>query len=155
MSTFRTVTRTLRLSQSAGRKLAARAAREGTTSAALLDRLIREGVDQLDHPGIIFRGPMNDRRAALVAGPEVWEVVARLQELDGPVERRIEILSARSSLHQGKIKTAIAYARDHGGEIIERIERNRAAVEVIRRAAPPRRPAPDRDHLSLVTPLRE
>ncbi|WP_228832187.1 hypothetical protein [Nocardia brasiliensis] len=155
MSTFRTVTRTLRLSQSASRRLAARAAREGTTSAALLDRLIREGVDQLDHPGIIFRGPMSDRRAALVAGPDVWEVVARLQELDGPVERRIEVLSARSSLHAGKIKIAIAYARDHGGEIIERIGRNRAAAEVIRRATPPRAPAVDREHLSLVTPLPE
>ncbi|MEU0870016.1 hypothetical protein [Nocardia brasiliensis] len=155
MSTFRTVTRTLRLSQSASRRLAARAAREGTTSAALLDRLIREGVDQLDHPGIIFRGPMSDRRAALVAGPDVWEVVARLQELDGPVERRIEVLSARSSLHAGKIKIAIAYARDHGGEIIERIGRNRAAVEVIRRTTPPRVPAVDREHLSLVTPLPE
>ncbi|WP_069167802.1 hypothetical protein [Nocardia altamirensis] len=155
MSTSRAVTTTLRLSQSASRRLAARAAREGTTSAALLDRLIREGVDQLDHPGIVFRGPMTDRRAALVAGPDVWEIVARLQELDGPVDRRIEQLSARCSLHAGKIKIAIEYARDHGNEIIERIGRNRQAAEAIRRAAAERAPAVERDHLTLVAPLRE
>ncbi|WP_378731287.1 hypothetical protein [Nocardia brasiliensis] len=155
MSTSRVVTTTLRLSQSASRRLAARAAREGTTSTALLDRLIREGVDQLDHPGIVFRGPMTDRRAALVAGPDVWEVVARLQELDGPVDRRIELLSAKSSLHTGKIKIAIEYARDHGNEIIERIGRNREAAEAIRRTATMRAPNLERDHLTLVTPLRE
>jgi hypothetical protein len=42
-----------------------------------------QGIDQLDYPGIIFRGPAHDRRAALAAGPDVWEVVSRLQELDG------------------------------------------------------------------------
>ncbi|MEV6558903.1 hypothetical protein AB0M22_24540 [Nocardia sp. NPDC051756] len=155
MSTSRVITTTLRLSQSASRRLAARAAREGTTSTALLDRLIREGVDQLDHPGIVFRGPMNDRRAALVAGPDVWEVVARLQELDGPVERRIEVLSAKSSLHATKIKIAIDYARDHGSEIIARIGRNREAAEAIRRPLPMRTSVAERDYLTLVTPLRE
>lgn len=117
-----------RISESASRRLAERAAREGTSSTALLNRLIREGFDQLDHPGIVFRGPICDRRAALAAGPDVWEVVARLQQLDGPVERRIEVLSQQSDLQSRKIKIAIAYARAHGTEIVERIDRNRGAV---------------------------
>jgi len=121
-----------RISESASRRLAERAAREGTSSTALLNRLIREGFDQLDHPGIVFRGPISDRRAALAAGPEVWEVVARLQELDGPEERRIAVLSQQSDLHSRRIKIAIAYARAHGPEIIERIDRNREAAEAIR-----------------------
>ncbi|MEV4237494.1 hypothetical protein ACIBJI_28740 [Nocardia sp. NPDC050408] len=121
-----------RISESASRRLVERAAREGTSSTELLNRLIREGFDQLDHPGIVFRGPISDRRAALAAGPEVWEVVARLQELDGPVERRIAVLSQQSDLHSRKIKIAIAYARAHGPEIIERIDRNREAAEAIR-----------------------
>ncbi|WP_067480189.1 hypothetical protein [Nocardia amamiensis] len=121
------------VSEPAARRLADRAAREGTTCAVLLDRLIREGVDQLDHPGIVFRGPLHDRRAALAAGPDIWEVVARLRELDGPVERRIAVLSAKSDLHTSKIKIALAYARAHGGEILDRIGRNRQALEAIRR----------------------
>ena len=52
------------------------------TATALLDLLIVEGIDQLDYPGIIFRGPAHDRRGALAAGPDVWKVIARLQELD-------------------------------------------------------------------------
>jgi len=35
------------------------------TATALLAQLIIEGVDQLDYPGIVFRGPVHDRRAAL------------------------------------------------------------------------------------------
>ncbi|WP_433678422.1 hypothetical protein [Nocardia sp. CA-119907] len=123
----------VRISESASRRLSERAAREGTSSTALLNRLIQEGFDQLDHPGIVFRGPISDRRAALAAGPDVWEVVARLQELDGPVERRIAVLSQQSDLQSRKIEIAIAYARAHGSEIVERIDRNREAAETIRR----------------------
>ena len=50
--------------------------RDGVTVTALLDQLIIEGTDQLDYPGIVFRGPAHDRRAALAAGPDVWEIVA-------------------------------------------------------------------------------
>jgi hypothetical protein len=71
------------------------------TATALLDQLIVEGIDQLDSPGIVFRGPAHDRRAALAAGPDVWEVVARLQELDGSEEQRISVLAAESDLHPG------------------------------------------------------
>ncbi len=39
-------------------------------------RLIIEGVDPLDHPGIVYRGPSHDRRAALAGGPDVWEIIA-------------------------------------------------------------------------------
>ena len=58
-----------RISDAARTQLATRAAREGMTATALLDLLIVEGIDQLDYPGIIFRGPAHDRRAALAAGP--------------------------------------------------------------------------------------
>ncbi len=86
-----------RISDTARGRLASRAAREGTTATALLDQLIIEGIDQLDYPGIIFRGPAHDRRAALAAGPDVWEVVARLQELEGSDEQRISLLVERES----------------------------------------------------------
>ncbi|MGW0249670.1 hypothetical protein ACWDYH_23885 [Nocardia goodfellowii] len=121
-----------RISDSASRRLVSRAVREGTSSTALLDRLIREGVDQLEHPGIVFRGPVHDRRAALAAGPEVWEVVARLLELNGPVEQRITALAQRSDLQDRKIRTAVAYAREHGTEIGSRIVRHRQAAEMAR-----------------------
>lgn len=118
-----------RISDTARTRLATRAAREGMTATALLDLLIVEGIDQLDYPGIIFRGPAHDRRAALAAGPDVWEVIARLQELDGSEEQRISLLSAESDLHPRLIRVALDYAAEHSAEIRERIERNQAVAE--------------------------
>jgi hypothetical protein len=124
-----------RISEAAKRRLSARAAVEGTSATALLDRLIIEGVDQLDHPEIVFRGPTHDRRAALAAGPDVWEVIARLQELDGSEEERIGVLSAESSLHPRLIRVALDYAAAHPGDIRQRIARNRELAERSREVA--------------------
>ena len=118
-----------RISDAAKRRLTSRATHEGTTATALLDQLIIEGIDQLDYPGIIFRGPAHDRRAALAAGPDVWEIIARLQELDGPEEHRIDTLSGESELHPRLIRIALDYAAEHSDEVRRRIDRNRAAAE--------------------------
>jgi hypothetical protein len=118
-----------RISDTAKARLTSRAAREGLTATALLDQLIVEGIDQVDYPGIIFRGPAHDRRAALAAGPDVWEVIARLQELGGTEEQRIALLNAESDLHPRLIRIAVDYAAEHPGEVRERIDRNRAMAE--------------------------
>lgn len=118
-----------RISDTARARLAERAAREGTTATALLDQLIVEGIDQLDYPGIVFRGPAHDRRAALAAGPDVWEVIARLQELQGGEEQRISLLSTESDLHPRLIRIALDYAAEHPGEVRERIARNQGMAE--------------------------
>src|SRR3974390_3663187 len=112
-----------RISDAARARLASRAARDGVTATALLDQLIIEGTDQLDSPGIVFRGPAHDRRAALAAGPDVWEIVARLQELDGSEEQRISLLAAESDLHPRLIRVALDYAADHADEGREGIAR--------------------------------
>lgn len=124
-----------RLSEAAKRRLSERAELEGISATALLERLITEGADQLDHPGVVFRGPAHERRAALAAGPDVWEVIARLQELDGNEEERIAVLSEESDLHPRLIRIAVDYAAEHTEEIRSRIERNRELAERSRRAA--------------------
>ena len=124
-----------RISDATKARLASRAVREGMTATALLGQLIVEGIDQLDYPGIIFRGPAHDRRAALAAGPDVWEIVARLQELDGSDEQRISLLSAESDLHPRLIRIALDYAADHADEVRTRIDRNRVTAERSRRTS--------------------
>ena len=124
-----------RISDAARARLASRAAHEGTTATALLDQLIIEGIDQLDYPGIIFRGPTHDRRAALAAGPDVWEIIARLQELGGNEEQRISLLAAESDLHPRLIRIALDYAAEHSTQIRDRIDRNRAMGERSRETA--------------------
>ncbi len=118
-----------RISDAARTRLASRAARDGTSATALLDQLIVEGIDQLDYPGIIFRGPAHDRRAALAAGPDVWEVVARLQDIDGSEEQRISLLSKESDLHPRLIRIALNYAAEHPDDVRRRIEQNRVMTQ--------------------------
>src|ERR1039457_7408397 len=113
-----------RISDAARARLASRAAREGSTATALLDQLIVEGIEQRDYPGIVFRGPTHDRGAALAAGPDVWEVIGRLQELDGTEEQRISLLGAESDLHPRLIRIALDYAAEHSDEVRARIDRN-------------------------------
>lgn len=124
-----------RISDEAKRRLADRAEHEGTSATVLLERLIIEGVDALDHPGITYRGPAQDRRAALAGGPDVWEIVARLRELDGSEERRVATLAEESELHPRQIRIAVDYAAAHSDEIEARIRRNEQASEISRRAA--------------------
>jgi hypothetical protein len=118
-----------RISDAAKSRLSSRAAHEGVTATALLDQLIVEGIDQLDYPGVIFRGPAHDRRAALAAGPDVWEIIARLQELDGTEEQRIALLNEESDVHPRLIRIGLDYAAEHANEISERIRRNRAMAK--------------------------
>lgn len=128
-----------RLSDHAKQRLTDRAEREGLSATALLERLIIEGVDILDHPGIVYRGASTDRRAALAAGPDVWEIVARLRELDGSEEDRIALLAAESELHPRQIRTALEFASRHPDDVQARIGRNQRAIAEGRRAAEQRR----------------
>ncbi|WP_252365326.1 hypothetical protein [Saccharomonospora piscinae] len=114
--------------------VAARAKREGVSPGELKGRLLAEGYAQRDHPGIVFRGPWHDRRAALAEGPDVWEVASRLRELDGPEEHRIAVLCEETALHPRHVRIAIDYAAEHLDEVLERIERNEEAAKRSRRA---------------------
>lgn len=128
-----------RLSETAKRRLAERAEREGLSATALLERLIIEGVDTLDHPGVVHRGPPHDRRAALAAGPDIWEIVARLRELDGSEEDRITTLAAESELHPRQIRIALEFAARHPDEVEARIARNERMIKEGQQAAEQRR----------------
>lgn len=47
----------------------------GLSASAVAARLVDEGLRMDEHPGIVFRDGAVGRRAGLVAGPDVWEVV--------------------------------------------------------------------------------
>lgn len=124
-----------RLSEDARRRLQVRADREGVSATALLERLIVEGVDTLDHPGIVFRGPVTDRRAGLAGGPDVWEVIARLRELDGTEEERVAILAEETELHPRQLRVALEFAARHPEAIDRRLADHEQAIAASRAAA--------------------
>ena len=110
-------------------RLASTAEREGASATTLLQRLITEGLDTHDYPGLVFRGPPHDRRAAIAGGPDVWEVVSRLRELKGSEERRISALAEETTLHPRLLRLALDYAAEHAEDIDERIRRNAELAE--------------------------
>ncbi len=128
-----------RLGDEARQRLHERAEREGLSATALLERLIIEGVDTLEHAGIVYRGPGHDRRAALAGGPDVWEIVARLRELEGSEEQRIAVLATETELHPRLLRAALEFAARHPAEIEHQIVRNERAIAESRDAAQQRR----------------
>lgn len=128
-----------RLGDEARRRLHEHAEREGVSATGLLERLIIEGVDTLEFPGIVYRGSGRDRRAALAGGPDVWEVVARLRELEGSEEARIALLGEETDLHPRQLRLALEFAARHRDEIERRIERHEHAIAEGRAAAEERR----------------
>jgi hypothetical protein len=89
----------------------------GTSTSALAQRLVDEGLRMADHPGILFKDGPSGRRAALAYGPDVWEVVKVLREVDerGPVAlaAAAEILS----LDVSRVTLAVDYYSDYQGDI--------------------------------------
>jgi hypothetical protein len=124
-----------RISDDAKRRLADRARGDRTSATSLLERLIIEGIDALDHPGIVHRGPPHDRRAALAAGPDVWEIVGRLRELWGTEEERIATVAEESDIHPRLLRIAVDYAAAHPDDVRDRIEQNLEAAATSREAA--------------------
>lgn len=117
-----------RITEVARERLAGQASRLGVTATALLEQLIHEGSDQRDHPDIVFRGPTHDRRAGLAAGPDVWEVVARMQELTGSEEERIAALCAETDLSPREARAALDYAAENPEPVLARIERHHTEI---------------------------
>lgn len=139
MVQFMAVSTSYRITQETRAALARQAEEEGVSATALLERYIVEGIAASAYPGIVFRGPVTGRRAGVAGGPDVWEIVARLRELDGTEEARIRTLAEESTLRPATIRTALRYAADHPEEITGMIERREAAIEQSRRAVAARR----------------
>jgi len=89
----------------------------GASAAGLAQRLIDEGLRIADHPGVIFKDGPSGRRAALAFGPDVWEIIKFLREVDergpGAIEAAAEVFAVDTS----RISTAISYYGDFAGEI--------------------------------------
>ncbi len=82
-----------------------------------------------DHPGIVFRDGPAGRRAALAAGPDVWEVIETLKDSGLTGEQAIAATAEWGSLSQAQVRVAIAYYADFSDEINERIARNSEEAE--------------------------
>src|SRR6266536_1012162 len=89
----------------------------GSSTSTLAQRLIDEGLRMADHPGVIFKDGPSGRRAALAYGPDVWEVIKFLREVDERGPAAIDAAAEVFAVDTSRIATAISYYGDYVGEI--------------------------------------
>ncbi len=124
-----------RLDPAVKTRLEEQSAAEEITERALLERLVSEGLDTLQHPGIVYRDGRTGRRPALAVGPDVWEVASALRFTTGTDERRVAALAEQFGLHPRHIRTAVDFAATHRRDIDAQVAANDAAAEEARRLA--------------------
>jgi hypothetical protein len=89
----------------------------GSTTSALAQRLIDEGLRMADHPGVIFKDGPSGRRAALAYGPDIWEIIKFLREIDERGPAALEAAAEALALEASRISTAVSYYSDYPDEI--------------------------------------
>jgi hypothetical protein len=105
-------------------RLGRRSELAGTNKSRLAERYVDEGTRMDEHPGIVFRGGPTGRRAALAAGPDVWEVMATLMGGATKGEEAISATAELLNLTELQIRTAVRYYSSYPEEIDERIRLN-------------------------------
>jgi hypothetical protein len=113
-----------RINEEVADRLAARGERGPMNKSRLAERYIDEGMRMDDHPGIVFRDGPTGRRAALAAGPDVWEVISVVRNTRRRGETAVTTAAAWLNLTPAQVRTAVRYYSEYPDEIDERIRRN-------------------------------
>ena len=74
-----------------------------------------------EHPGIVFRDGPAGRRAALVGGPDAWELVRFIRAGHTGASTGVGEVAAALDLTPLQVETALRYYADHADEIDDRI----------------------------------
>jgi hypothetical protein len=105
------------------------AAVPGATTSGLAQRLVDEGLRMADHPEIVFRDGPAGRRPSLTAGPDVWELVVFLEEIDERGEAAVSAAEETFGIPTSAVTAGISYYAAFSTEIDAWIEKARAASE--------------------------
>lgn len=114
--------RSFRWSQATLDSLERQARQRSEPSSRLAERLVEEGLRMEEHPGIVFRDGPTGRRAALAAGPDVWELVRFIKSLPAKGERAVPRTARLLKLSPGQVEAALRYYADYPAEIDDRIQ---------------------------------
>jgi hypothetical protein len=114
----------VRLEDGLALRLRLRARAAGETLSDRLRRYAEEGVRRDEHPLITFRDGPTGRRAGLVGGPDVWEVVMWIEDLSGE-EDPVAVLVEESTLTRAQIDAALRYRVTYPHEVDARVDLHR------------------------------
>lgn len=114
----------VRLDDTLAERLRLRARAAGESLSDRLRRYAEEGSRQDEHPLITFRDGPAGRRAAVVGGPDVWEIVMWLQDLTDEKDPA-QVLAAEQGISRPLIDAALRYQKAYPEEVEARIALHR------------------------------
>jgi hypothetical protein len=109
-------------------------ANPGMSMSSAANRLVDEALRMNEHPGIVFRPGPTGRRAGLVGGPDVWEVVravksARAAESGLTEDDLLGLVAENTGIPVRLIRAAVRYWASYTEEIDAEIAAAEAAEE--------------------------
>ena len=107
----------------------------GASITQLVSSLLDEGLKTRRFPGVAYRDGALGRRAGLVGGPDVWEVVRDLAAAPGRGMDRVENVVAETGLTEASVLLAADFYASFPEEIDALIEADERAAEEVRRQA--------------------
>jgi hypothetical protein len=113
----RTAMLSIRMPDDTREQLEATAEAHGETRSALMQRYIEEGLRMDRHPGIVFRPGPAGRRPGLAGGPDVWEVIRVVQNVETRGDKAIAEAASWLGLSPAQTRIAVEYYADYPAEI--------------------------------------
>jgi hypothetical protein len=110
-------------------KLERQARQRGESKTRVGERLLEEGLRMAEHPGVVFRDGPAGRRPALASGPDVWEVIETLQQVEGTGEEAIANAATWATLTPAQVRVALRYYGDFPDEVDAWIRENREEAD--------------------------
>ncbi len=93
----------------------------GGSATSLVATILDEGLKTRRFPGITYRDGPTGRRASIVGGPDIWEIIRALKQSPGKDERRVVALSDELGLSPVQIRLAIDFYGVNPSEVDDRI----------------------------------
>jgi hypothetical protein len=115
--------RSVRLDPTTDLHLAAFAARRaGLSHSGAAALLVEEGLRMDAHPGVLFREGPAGRRAVLVGGPDVWEVVRSVKAVRSANpglagEAALDLVAELTGLQRRYVDVAVGYYAHYPDEV--------------------------------------
>ena len=103
-----------------------------TSVTSLVSSLLDEGLKTRQFPGVVYRSGPSGRRAGLVGGPDVWEVIRDLRRWPGRGMERVERLAEELGLSVRLVMLATDFHSAFPDEIEDRIEEDDRSAEQVR-----------------------
>jgi hypothetical protein len=105
------------------------ASRAASTPSGLTQELVDEGLRMRETPGVVFRDGPSGRRASLVAGPDIWEVIAALKDTPGRADQKTASVADELGLPLTSVELAVNYYSLYPAEIEAEVADNEQAAE--------------------------